>query len=276
MDATTIVSDTGRNQLDAASRQLWSDTPLEDLVEAALVACGASSGCACVNEGGRVRLVAVAGDRARLEAVAHDRSSPIHGDLPSAVTVWCDAGADESWPVRFHVMARGDDGCGDGTAVLVVDASREPTAGLRRVLAVLAREAHATRDCAPSAPAAANDANSASQVDVRVAEAREAEGRRVTAELHAMLGHELTSASLALSATLPWLDGAPECLDAVRAVAGLLQGAVGRCRERMTAGYGLDAANEGFAATLRRLSATVARRGGSRCTSTWRRVCRSS
>jgi hypothetical protein len=53
-----------------------------------------------------------------------------------------------------------------------------------------------------------------------------------------------------------------EVLDAVRGVATILQGAVGRCRERAQTGYPADAATEGFAGALRRLSAAVAREGG--------------
>jgi len=108
----------------------------------------------------------------------------------------------------------------------------------------------------------AEDAGPVTATDRYVAEARAEEGRRVAAELHAMLGHELSSASLALSTALAGLSGPPACIDAVRAVAGMLQGAVGRSRERMASGYGVEAARDGFAATLRRLSANVARSQG--------------
>jgi signal transduction histidine kinase len=93
-------------------------------------------------------------------------------------------------------------------------------------------------------------------------EARAEEGRRVAAELHATLGHELNGASLALTSAAANLTGPRKDLDAVRGVATILQGAVGRCRERAQTGYPADAATEGFAGALRRLSAAVAREGG--------------
>jgi len=262
MDTTTIHDGTPRTPTDAGPRGASSAAALTDVVEASMLACEASSGCACINEGGDVRLVAVIGDRARLEGVVQARSRAIRDDRTSGVSVWRDAGGEERGRGRFQVVMRDDRPAAGGPAILLVDARAELTPERYRLLVLLARQARLAAGAGAPATPLVNGAAPESSVDACVAEARATEGRRVTAELHAMLGHELSSAALALNAALPGLDGAPACLNAVRAVGGLLQGAVGRCRERMTAGYGVGEASEGFAATLRRISATVAQRGG--------------
>jgi nitrate/nitrite-specific signal transduction histidine kinase len=70
------------------------------------------------------------------------------------------------------------------------------------------------------------------------------------------------TASLSLEAALAHLSGPRQDLDSIRGIATVLQGVVGRCRERLQAGYSVSAAPEGFAAALRRFSASIARERG--------------
>jgi signal transduction histidine kinase len=243
---------------------------LENLVELAMLTCGASSGFIQLIDTGRARLEAVRGDPTRIDIERCQEVLSAAEAGATSVAIWQAATTDDGAPARenaeiprFHVLAPLVRASGERVgAVCVVDGSQQATQELRRALELLARQALYVLDMTSLSETVAHRHDDCPSVDSRVVEARAAEGRRVTAELHAMLGHELSSAALALNAALPNLTGPRSCLGIVRAVADLLQGAVGRCREHLHAGYSADPSAGGFAKALRKLGASVARQEG--------------
>jgi signal transduction histidine kinase len=260
MESTTRPASDMRRRREASDGFEDSATAaLEDVVELAIAFCGTSSGFISLSDGPRQRVVAYRGDDAATFGRAHDTwFGAIHGIETTVIPV-PDAAA-----IRFHAAAplvlASSERVG---AVCVVDeCPRELTLPQRRALELLAQQAVHVLELSELRAADREVRARAEALEARIMEARAEEGRRVASELHATLGHELNGASLSLTASLANLTGPRKDLDAVRGVATMLQGAVGRCRERAQSGYPTDVATEGFAGALRRLSATVAREGG--------------
>ena len=244
---------------------------LEELVEIAIETSGAAAGCICLADGERQRIVA-ARSRSGNDTV-HEHAALLAGIDGAAATMIaaerassaqlpeCDASA---LPFEFQARAPLEFTSGDRAGALyvfdVVARALEPR--VRRVLQLIAERAAGIVELAAARARIEALAQSCALSDARLLEARASEGRRVGAELHAMLGYELLSSSLSLEAALPRLDGAHQDLDAIRGVATLLRHAIERWRDRVRAGYTAVPEPARFAAALRSYSAAIGREHG--------------